>query len=260
MAKSIREVLSYRYELLSDSAARLEVQLMNFPNGSLNVKRQGSRCYYYHIDNTRTIYLSVDNELIGKLAQKAYLKQVLHSLKCEMELLEDTIKHYPVFTAEEVYDILPEARRKYTTPVVLGGIDSVEKWINAPYDHKGFSKNAPVYITLKGERVRSKSEMIIADRLWANGIPYKYECPILVDGEIIHPDFTILRLSDMKVLYHEHCGMIDVQDYAEKLASRINAYNNEGIYLGDRLFLTMETSNTPLDVRVIDNLIKTHFI
>ena len=52
--------------------------------------------------------------------------------------------------------------------------------------------------------------------------------------------------------------MLDKPEYAESFVNRINDYNKEGIYLGDRLFLTFETSNTPLDVSVIDNLIDTH--
>ena len=113
--------------------------------------------------------------------------------------------------------------------------------------------------TLKGDIVRSKSELIIADRLWLNGIPYKYECPIMINGQIIHPDFTILRRSDNKILYLEHCGMVDKPEYAESMVNRINDYNKEGITLGDRLFLSMETSATPLDVTAIDNLINTCF-
>lgn len=89
--------------------------------------------------------------------------------------------------------------------------------------------------------------------------PYKYECLILVRDEIIHPDFTILRLSDLKILYHEHLGKLDDPQYTERNNIRINSYNEEGIILGDRLFLSFETSKTPLDVRVIDNLINTHF-
>ena len=81
----------------------------------------------------------------------------------------------------------------------------------------------------------------------------------MIGDKIIHPDFTILRISDRKILYHEHCGRMDDPDYAEEMVKRINEYNREGIILGDRLFLSFETSDTPLDSRVIDNLINKHF-
>ena len=53
--------------------------------------------------------------------------------------------------------------------------------------------------------------------------------------------------------------MVDKPEYAESMVNRINDYNKEGIYLGDRLFLSLETSTTPLDVSAIDNLINTCF-
>ena len=101
--------------------------------------------------------------------------------------------------------------------------------------------------------------MIIADRLYLNGIPYKYECPIKVGDEIIHPDFTILRISDRKILYLEHCGMLDDPKYADDLVRRASLYALEGIVMGDRLFYTFESSKTPLDVRVMEALINNQF-
>ena len=82
----------------------------------------------------------------------------------------------------------------------------------------------------------------------------------MINGKIIHPDFTALRRRDNKFVYIEHCGMLDKPEYAESFVVRINDYNKEGIYLGDRLFLTFETSKTPLDISTIDSLIDTHLI
>ena len=114
---------------------------------------------------------------------------------------------------------------------------------------------------MNGERVRSKSEMIIADRLFVNGIPYKYECPLMVgDNEIIHPDFTILRIRDRKIIYYEHCGKMDDPGYAEEMVERSVKYSLAGIVQGDSLFYTYESSTKPLDVRVLDNMIKRSFM
>ena len=126
-------------------------------------------------------------------------------------------------------------------------------------ERKPFKKGAPEFYTLKGERVRSKSEVIIADRLRANGIPYRYECPLKVGNKVIHPDFTILRMSDRKIIYHEHCGKMSDQQYLDDMLSRARDYNDAGIILGDRLFYTFETDTTPLDVTILDNIIKRHY-
>jgi len=69
---------------------------------------------------------------------------------------------------------------------------------------------APELYTAKGERVRSKSEIIIADSLMRAGVPYRYEFPIILNGYgKIYPDFTVLNVGLRKELYWEHLGMMD---------------------------------------------------
>ena len=134
------------------------------------------------------------------------------------------------------------------------------QWLAQSYKHKEIDDDMPVYETINGERVRSKSEQLIADRLYFAGIPYKYECPIVFGDAVLHPDFTILSMSDRCELYYEHFGKMDDPAYANKNNKRINLYSKNGLILGDRLFITMETSVTPLDIRTVDRLIKSKFI
>ena len=47
------------------------------------------------------------------------------------------------------------------------------------------------YITDAGERVRSKSELVIANLLYKNNIPYMYECPLKINNNTVYPDFTV---------------------------------------------------------------------
>ena len=49
------------------------------------------------------------------------------------------------------------------------------------------------------------------------------------------------------------------QQYADDMVDRINKYEAAGIHQGDRLFLTYETANRPLDVRVLDIMINDLF-
>lgn len=253
MQKCLKEQLADRYTRLSETVNLLDFEVSRFPEGRIRCKRQHNRVYYYHVLNNKETYLGKNEiNLIKQLVQKSYLIDVIYSSENEMKLLSSVLDMYKNPSPEDVYNNLPEYKKKYATPVCIGN-KSAQDWINEPYYKKPVANG---FKTLKGDIVRSKSELIIADRLWVNGIPYKYECPLMVNGKIIHPDFTILRLSDLKLLYHEHCGMIDNAEYAEGMVKRINDYNQEGIYLGDRLFLSFETSNSPLDVTTIDNLIR----
>ena len=259
MNNNLYSDIKARNELIAKTAKEIEKRLENLPDGRINVKhRKTGNCYYQVGDGGCEKYLT-DDDLIRKLIQKSYLEKVLKSLQAEKSVLEKTIKHYPEIIAEDIYDQLSEERKMIAKPIVLGDEEYARRWQEKSYVKKPISDDIPVYTTMRGERVRSKSEIIIADRLFANGIPYKYECPLKVGNEIIHPDFTILRMSDHKILYHEHCGMADDSGYAEDMVKRINDYSEEGIIQGDSLFLSFETSKQPLDVRVIDRLINSHF-
>ena len=117
----------------------------------------------------------------------------------------------------------------------------------------------PVYLTDRGERVRSKSELNIANMLNKMNVPYKYECPIrLSNGKIIHPDFTVLDVKKRREIYWEHRGMMDDRMYLKHAIERVKEYGKSGIYVGDNLLLTEETSTLPLGTNEIERLIR-HF-
>ena len=64
---------------------------------------------------------------------------------------------------------------------------------------------------MKGEKVRSKSEVNIANMLHEKGIPYRYEEELqLRNGKIVSPDFTIFVKNGESVYnqpYHLRAGV-----------------------------------------------------
>ena len=261
MAVNIRQDLKFRYAMISQSIYNIENKINRLPEGRIKVKNQDGKAYYYHagIYPTEKYLGSKDIALIEELIQKNYLKLVLKEARNELAALEKMQKIYPDKLAEDVFDSLPDAKKKYATPINICDDAFVQKWLDIPYKRKPIKKGTPAFQTLKGDKVRSKSEVIIADRLWANGIPYKYECPLKTGNEIIHPDFTILRMSDRKIIYHEHCGRMDDPTYTDDLLYRVSLYSQERIFIGDRLYLTFESSTRPLNTDTLDDYINTNF-
>lgn len=71
--------------------------------------------------------------------------------------------------------------------------EQLKQWISMEYNGNEFQEGTPVIMTERGERVRSKSEKILADYFYRNGILYKYECPLYLKYfGTIYPDFTFL--------------------------------------------------------------------
>ena len=124
------------------------------------------------------------------------------------------------------------------------------------YTGKEFPEGTPVIRTERGERVRSKSEKILADYFSRHGIPYKYECPLYLKGTgLVHPDFTFLSRKSGQEIYWEHDGRMDDPEYARNAIRKIQAYEANGIYPGERLILTFETSKIVLDMKLIEKLV-----
>ena len=132
----------------------------------------------------------------------------------------------------------------------------MNQWLEQEYQKKGFQEGTPVILSERGERVRSKSEKILADYFYRHDIPYKYECPLHLSGVgVVYPDFTFLSAKIGQEVYWEHEGMIDEEIYAQNAVRKIHTYEKNGIYPGERLILTFETKKSILDTRMIDALV-----
>ena len=260
MPNKLLDDVRTRYSCLQDYINSLEERLKSFPEGILKVKSIKSGSYYYYRNGDTIRYLGKDDTgFIKQLVQKNYVAHAAKVAKQEAHLLQNVISKYPDPAVEDLYDNLPEARRKFATPIFFTDEECAKNWLSIPFTPKPFSKDAPEYYTARGERVRSKSEVIIADRLFAKGIPYKYECPLMTRNGIIHPDYTILRLSDRKILYHEHCGKMGDPGYVSDMLDRVDLYAHENIYVGNRLFLTFESENHPFDLSYLDDFIEKNY-
>lgn len=261
MNKCPKEDMKERYELIMSLTGELDKKLKELPEGKLYIKHHKYGDYYYRVvEGHGEEYLCrADNQIVENLIQKGYLEKVLKASMQELKALESALDKYPETVAEDVYEKLSEGRKKIAKPIRLTDEQFIRKWLDTPYVHKPVPEDSQ-FVTKNGEHVRSKSEVIIADRLLANGIPYKYECPIVVNKKTIHPDFTMLKISNRKILYLEHCGKMDDPSYTEDyVVKRVNDYSRAGIIQGDNLFLTFESSTTPLDIRVLDKMIKECF-
>lgn len=126
-----------------------------------------------------------------------------------------------------------------------------------------FLEERLIHRTERGELVRSKSELVIAEMLCARNIDYVYEQPfVLPDGRIRYPDFTISNPARGVTYYWEHLGRLDDPDYrarwerkrAEYLAAGLRPLDDRGE--ADRVLV--ETQDEPgggLDAAAIGRII-----
>lgn len=152
-------------------------------------------------------------------------------------------------------------RRTLVTPIEPAWNQLLAKWYAEEHQRKEFRENTPVILTEKGERVRSKSEKILADYFYRKNILYKYEKPLYLKGYgTVYPDFTFLSKKTEQEIYWEHEGMMDKQEYARSAVRKIESYQKNEIYPGDRLILTFETEQSILNPKIVENLVNRYLL
>lgn len=87
-----------------------------------------------------------------------------------------------------------------------------------------------IHRTKRGELVRSKSEVIIANELFYRGIDYTYEQELrLGEGPPRYPDFTIEDAATGLTVYWEHCGMLADPGYKARWDAKKAWYRKNNI-------------------------------
>ena len=260
-----KDLLEARKQELIILKSQREQALQSAPKGTLHIHTQkNKKTQYYHkcTSDQKPQYIKEKDYYIAEaLAQKEYNQKIICAAADELEAIKKYEKSFPELTAEEIYENLTEERKKLINPMILPEKQFIEEWESVKYTGRSFDKDAPEHYTSKGERVRSKSEVIIADSLRRAGIPYRYEFPIeLYYGKVVYPDFTILNVRLRKEIRWEHFGMMNKEDYVEKTVRKINDYEMSGLYSGEHMIYTFETMESPLNQKIINLMIQRYLL
>lgn len=130
-----------------------------------------------------------------------------------------------------------------------------------------FLEDSLIHRAERGDLVRSKSELVIADKLHAAGIDYAYEQPLVLSGgRTRYPDFTIEDDASGITYYWEHLGLLDDPAYRTRWERKRKEYLQEGIAPFapgldvDRILIeTSDDSGGGLDAQHIAKLIRSAF-
>ena len=243
--------------------AAFEKELGILPQGSLSVRKQNSKLYYYcniwSGGKKQKFYLKLsskrDRKLLKKLKRRRFIQQCLPLLKADILALEQALKKFRPYDPEKICAELSSAYQEIEKDPTLWlpAEPSLKKWAKEPYDRYIGHPESLIHETSAGLMVRSKAESMIADTLTLYGVPFRYEQKLKANGETYAPDFTILT---RQLMYWEHFGKMDDADYVLNNAVKIMNYRQAGIRLGDNLLLTVEDSSHPLTMREIQDMIQ----
>ena len=131
---------------------------------------------------------------------------------------------------------------------------------------KKFLEEQLIHRTARGDAVRSKSEVIIANLLHKKGIDYRYEEPLEIDGITKYPDFTIEDDDMGETYYWEHLGLLSRWDYQQRWCEKVAWLKSHGILPREEgggpmgtLVTTRDSANGGIDSEAVEQLIQELF-
>lgn len=266
MIDGIRKELEERGKAIKKLEKLLRKALEKAPKGKVYYLNARGHAQFFRIEQGRKIYLPATERRTGLLIlQREYDEKLLKLCQKESRTIERFLKHYRADAIDGYIHSMSPARRilidlRYVTEE--GYREQAAAYAEEQYQK--MENGYPVqnrFITKKGEAVRSKSELIIADLLTYYDLPYYYELPLeLPGGAYAFPDFTIVDSARRRLVYWEHFGLTDDYNYSSKMASKLNAYEHSDIYPGENLIMTMESRDCPLDVGLVKAKIKKYLL
>lgn len=257
----------YFAELLK-TYCRLEkeqrAELLRLPEGYLSVRREKGRIQYVQIFSDPETGMAIrkgitrEPEMIRALARKKFLQQSLAQLERNISALETLLKVHQAPTPNNILKQLPASLRGLSPDLFLPERKLRDQWEKEDFEQDPSRQESRTHVTSRGLMVRSKSEAIIAERLTAYGIPFRYEQVIYIENQRFSPDFTVWRSDGL--VYWEHCGLVSDPAYMKHHKWKLSIYEKAGIVPWKNLIVTYDDEYGNLNVRRIDMEIRTRLL
>ena len=253
--------LRKRASELNQYISKCEWFLKKAPQGKLRVTDSKNRIkFYIRRSNTDTSgeYLSVakESKLIIALARKEYYQKALASAREELEQVEKLLKLEESKPIAAIYSKMKPASRALVEPFEEPMEERIKRWESVQPDIKPPREGSYLILTKRGEYVRSKAEYNIANALYSNKIPYKYEPSYMAkDGTYSRPDFQVMNPNTGETFYWEHFGMLDRPSYVKEMVDKLNGYEESELYPGKGLIVTFDDGSHPLTLAHIQQII-----
>ena len=287
------EIINILKETSSELETVLECALTSGGN-ALNFKMvNGNPSFFCRTKDGKQVYVRLsDEKQIKELSSRYYdkkLKAAALKEKKQIDRCLTILQTDPdISDIDKVADSIPKAIKDNAELSELTAEGFARKWqqgnkfVTKWRTHK--KDDYHKFKTMRGDYVCSKSEVMIADRLFINGIPYHYEVAFSPEAQIdtslpvydwmgrisgyeamgyspsevdtIHPDFYVLNKRTRKEYFWEHLGKMDDAEYCRKNFNRFMRILEAGYVIGEDLLVTHEDSKNPLMTENIDGIIE----
>lgn len=227
--ENILERLFARKKMVDTLVEKLSADLKNAPKEHLQVSKNKNTYQYYlknEFSSKKGSYIPKrDIEKAKQIAQRDYNSKLLKKLLVEQKALNKVLTFFKFTDIYKEYDSLHPARKVLVTPVVTSPEEFAANWQAKTYKTTSYHKENLIFKTNNNEYVRSKSELVIANALAFNKIPYKY-----------------------------------APEYATAAAEKFLSYTQNGFQQGRNIIYTTETKTAPLTPNTVQKIIDAFLI
>ena len=267
--------------LLAELKAGVEIankQLMDLPEGKLSqVKRDGKTTYFQVIpqkagcqiadgrkksNRDKRVSINKRQDIIEGLARKAYLEVEIEILDHDIKFMENLTDMYIDTHADDILNRLPDKLKQLPEKYFFYGsqnpyeqssnlmVERMRKWAEEPFEQSTYKPELKDKTTARGIKVRTKSEVIISEKLDVFLLPHRYEQMIYIENYAFSPDFTILTKKG--IYYWEHAGKVNDSRYLKHHKWKMGMYERAGIVPWKNLIVTYDDENGGIDTRIIE--------
>ncbi|MBO4450287.1 MAG: hypothetical protein J5777_06850 [Clostridiales bacterium] len=117
--------------------------------------------------------------------------------------------------------------------------------------NKNYSKSKAY--AFNGINYRSAAEREIAVFYTEAGIPFKYEPEVWFKGmsKPAYPDFVVLIPELDTCKFHEHCGLMNFNNYVREVTLKCGTYSGAGLMLDQDVYFTYSSDDVNFDIRYL---------
>ncbi|MCL2559600.1 MAG: hypothetical protein FWE07_03865 [Turicibacter sp.] len=217
---------------------KIDEELKDLPLGLL-VKRNN---FYYQLvksDSSRSETGITKNEpRIRELARQKLLLSNKKQFAQATKALEQATAKATILSPIELIKSLPKAYQDL--PPSYFYHSSVQEWVEAQYVKNTYKTDELRFRSNGGTMVRSKSELMIANKLEEYGIPYRYDAGMRFGDVVKYPDFTIKNPYTGEIIIWEHFGALHLEGYETAMNEKMEVYLNHGLIPFKNLIYTFE--------------------
>lgn len=268
MYYDIDRVLLEELEAVNFMVSMLEKAGTPPVQGSL-VKKNTSKGERYSFRDSRNAGKQRKSRLLGnaddpeviKIKQRMYNQTFLKELKASRKFLQAGIGKYKGYGIEYIESKMSPAYHDKTGLVIKDPMLYYQNiWKKNQYPQIKYKEDSKLNVCSDGNKVRSKSEVIIYDILKSLEIPFHYEerLKLLDDtGTEVYkcPDFLI-PIRNGKTCILEHCGMLRDPHYMQSMINKVQLYMRNGYVLNDNLFITADDFQGHINAYAAEQLVR----